>query len=405
MASSSYVMGDLAEQYENFQIDDEEEGVLIEGEADGDEQTFDDRWCLVGKFLTGRSIDFDAMRHLMASLWQPGKGVYVKELEANLYLFQFYHEIDIQMVIDGSPWTFNKVPLIFHRLKSGENPRMIHLHKLDMWVQIHNLKTGFMMDKVVRSAGSYIGTYVKSDPKNFVGVWRDYLRVRTTVDIEKPLKRRMKLYKENGEWIWAMFQYEHLPTFCFICGIIGHSERFCAKRFDHDIDQIVKPYGIGMKAQMRRRNYQIGSQWLRSGTEQQVAVETHDDRRLGEEGLADSAAKIIEVDPSFQGNGINPGGDDNGKNLSIKSGAVSSQRIGKVNPMQSAGNVNVGVDGEDISKIILDSKRRRMEGGNIGENADVADGACVMMENEVYVGDGPKNMSKVGLGSQAHPSL
>ncbi|KAF4366552.1 hypothetical protein G4B88_023901 [Cannabis sativa] len=68
-----------------------------------------------------------------------------------------------------------------------------------------------------------------------------------------------------------------------------------------------------------------------------------------------------EVDPSFQGNGINPGGDDNGKNLSIKSGAVSSQRIGKVNPMQSAGNVNVGVDGEDISKIILDSKRRRME--------------------------------------------
>ncbi|KAF4388506.1 hypothetical protein F8388_012483, partial [Cannabis sativa] len=61
------------------------------------------------------------------------------------------------------------------------------------------------------------------------------------------------------------------------------------------------------------------------------------------------------------GNGINPGGDDNGKNLSIKSGAVSSQRIGKVNPMQSAGNVNVGVDGEDISKIILDSKRRRME--------------------------------------------
>ncbi|KAF4389388.1 hypothetical protein G4B88_006447 [Cannabis sativa] len=65
------------------------------------------------------------------------------------------------------------------------------------------------------------------------------------------------------------------------------------------------------------------------------------------------------------GTGINSGGDNNGKNLSIKSGAVSSQRIGKVIPIQSASDVNVEDDGEDISKIILDSKRRRMEGGNI----------------------------------------
>ncbi|XP_060972463.1 uncharacterized protein LOC133038358 [Cannabis sativa] len=264
MASSSQHDFDLNEQYAQISLDDDEEGVLIGGDDEAEEVLFDDRWCLVGKFLTGRPVDFDAMRHLMAPLWQPGKGVFIKELGPNRYLFQFFHELDVQTVIDGSPWTFNRCPLVFHRLKKGEDPKVVPLHKIDFWVQIHDLKSGFMLERVVRSAGGYIGTYIKSDLKNFNGIWREYLRVRTTVDIAKPLKRRMKLCKENGEWIWANFKYEHLPTFCFVCGIIGHSERSCPKRFEQSVEQLVKPYGAAMRADMRRKNYRVGSQWLRT---------------------------------------------------------------------------------------------------------------------------------------------
>ncbi|XP_060966219.1 uncharacterized protein LOC133034821 [Cannabis sativa] len=170
------------------------------------------------------------MRHTLASLWQPGKGVYIKELDTNRYLFQFYHEIDVQTVIDGSPWTFNRMPLVFHRLKRGEDPRVVSLHEIDMWVQLHDLKYGFMSEWVVKHAGNYIGTFIKSDAKNFIGVWRDYLRVRVTVDINKPLKRRMKLIKQDGSWLWTTFKYEHVPTFCFVCGFIGHSERLLQGR-------------------------------------------------------------------------------------------------------------------------------------------------------------------------------
>uniref|UniRef100_A0A803PHA9 Reverse transcriptase domain-containing protein n=1 Tax=Cannabis sativa TaxID=3483 RepID=A0A803PHA9_CANSA len=169
MASSSSNEGDWMSQYAHIQLEEEEEGVLLSDEQVEDDQAFDDRWCLVGKFLTNRSIDFDAMRHMMASLWQPGKGVYIKELDSNRYLFQFYHELDIETVIEGSPWTFNRMQLVFHRLKRGEDPRMVRLHELDMWVQLHDLKYGFMSDWVVRHAGNYIGKFVKSDSKNFIG--------------------------------------------------------------------------------------------------------------------------------------------------------------------------------------------------------------------------------------------
>ncbi|KAM6581024.1 hypothetical protein CsatA_004798 [Cannabis sativa] len=301
MASGSRSDVALEHQYDQLNLEEDEEGILITGDEEEEEILFDDRWCLVGKFLTGRTMDFDAMRHMMASLWQPGKGVFVKELDTNRYIFQFYHELDVQAVIDGSPWTFNRVLLVFHRLQQGEDPRSVRLHKLDMWVQIHDLRSGFMMDKVVRSAGAYVGTYVKSDPKNFSGIWRDYLRVRATIDIEKPLKRRMKLSKESGEWLWANFKYEHLPTFCFVCGIIGHAEHLCPKRFEQTIAETAKPYGIGLRAVMKKKNYLIGAQWLRTGREEETAMEGGAIGQTSSGGQGVNASKIMEVDGEISG--------------------------------------------------------------------------------------------------------
>lgn len=63
--------------------------------------------CLVGSFLNEGVVDFTAMKHTLASLWRPEKGVYMKEIDVNLYIFQFYHELDIKRFISGSPWTFN----------------------------------------------------------------------------------------------------------------------------------------------------------------------------------------------------------------------------------------------------------------------------------------------------------
>lgn len=153
----------------------------------------------------------------------------MKELEANRYIFQFYHEVDIKRVITGSPWTFERFQLLFERLKPGDNPRTMVLNKLELWVQLHGMSAGFMSQRVVKDIGNHIGVFVESDPNNFVGVWRDYLRVRVSINIEKPLKRRMKLKRNEEQWCWANFKYEGVPTFCFICGLIGHSEKFYEK--------------------------------------------------------------------------------------------------------------------------------------------------------------------------------
>ncbi|XP_060965486.1 uncharacterized protein LOC133034418 [Cannabis sativa] len=264
MASSSGTVKQLEDLYAQVTIEDEEEVELSYDVVEQNEEDVDYRWALVGTFITKRAIDFDVMRHVMASLWQPGKGMYVKELEPNRFLFQFYHDLDINRVIEGSPWTFNKLQFVFTRLKNGDIPRNVAIKHLDIWVQVHDLQSGFKSAQVLRDLANYIGTFVETDPKNFQGIWREYLRVRVTIDITLPLKRRMKLRKTGSEWFWANFKYEYVPTFCFICGIIGHTERFCPKLFS--------TLPIGSPSRMvpsfvlpRRRNYQIGSRWLRDG--------------------------------------------------------------------------------------------------------------------------------------------
>ncbi|KAL8103334.1 hypothetical protein AgCh_027777 [Apium graveolens] len=162
----------MEESFALIRIEDEEEGGLsYEGEIE-EQLEIDTRWCLVGHFLTDSPIDFQAMQHKMASLWRPGRAVYVKEIEQNRYIFQFYHEVDLKRVIEGSPWTFGRFHLILERLKLGDYPRTLPINKILLWVQIHDLGNGFMSQRVVTDIGNPIGTFVESDPNNFVRVWR-----------------------------------------------------------------------------------------------------------------------------------------------------------------------------------------------------------------------------------------
>ena len=59
-------------------VDEEEELVLDTGENGSTTQSFD--LCLIGRFLTNRMINFNAMKHRLASVWRLGKSICIKEI-------------------------------------------------------------------------------------------------------------------------------------------------------------------------------------------------------------------------------------------------------------------------------------------------------------------------------------
>lgn len=89
-------------------------------------------------------------------------------------------------MIEGSPW-------IFGRFHLGDNPRTVEIKNIDLWVQLHDMSHGFMSQRVATDVGNYLGKYIEGDHDNFIGVWREFLRIRISIPLDSPVKGRMKL--------------------------------------------------------------------------------------------------------------------------------------------------------------------------------------------------------------------
>lgn len=96
----------LANVINNISLEDEDEGGLeiisdLQSENEQSLVGFDAKLCVVARSLSEGQVDFSAMQQTIAALWKPGKGVYIKDLESNLFLFQFFHEVDVKRVMEG----------------------------------------------------------------------------------------------------------------------------------------------------------------------------------------------------------------------------------------------------------------------------------------------------------------
>ncbi|XVF48482.1 hypothetical protein PTKIN_Ptkin03bG0193900 [Pterospermum kingtungense] len=226
---------DLEEQFDNLEMaGDEEED--IDMDQDGLVQQ-DGRMdlCLVGRFLTDRSINFNAMSSRLSEIWKPGKGVHIKHISEQRFLFQFFHQVDVNSVLAGGPWVFDNCLLLYQRLQSGMVPTSVPLFHIEIWVQVYDVPVGYMSEGVGKLLGNFIGVFFYYDSKNSASLWRSYMRIRVKMDVRFLLKRFKKIKVSGGVMARVNFKYERLLIFCFVCGFLGHTKKFCPKLFSlHD---------------------------------------------------------------------------------------------------------------------------------------------------------------------------
>ncbi|KAF4349535.1 hypothetical protein F8388_025899 [Cannabis sativa] len=74
--------------------------------------------------------------------------------------------MDIQRVMDRSPWMFKIAPLIFERLKPGDVLWEVPLYHLDIWVQLHDIRSDQFCSRLFIQPTSTIvkpyGTFMKA---------------------------------------------------------------------------------------------------------------------------------------------------------------------------------------------------------------------------------------------------
>lgn len=339
----------LDDLYAKLAIDDEEEGGVIvqSGEIEQVKESF----ILVGRFLTEKNVKFNVMQNVLSSIWRPKEGVEIHDIGEMRYTFVFYHPLDMQKVLDAGPWSFEQGMLVYKQLVANEDPKEVELNEVDIWVQVYDVPQGFVSENILRSIGNFIGGYVQSDQANFNGMWKPYVRIRVKMNVTRPLKRRMKIKREGGNWSWINFRYERLSTFCFVCGILGHSERDCNVVYANPGKEFERAYGTWLRAPGKNNNSQTGSRWLRNGGGSKWVKEDSSNTEMTTgEGEERTGAKFKEADGVVSGKFGDKG------MITVKTKNQGEKDMGGSNFNESDKD-----DFDGNNNIVIDSKRRRTE--------------------------------------------
>lgn len=376
----------LQELYSRLSIEEEEiGGVILGNEARAQRK---ESFVLIGRFLTDKNINFNAMQNVLASVWRPKEGVEIHDIGEMRYSFVFYHPMDLQKVLEGGPWSFEQGMLIYKQISDDEDPKEVTLNEVDIWVQVYDILKGFVSESILQSVGNSIGNFVKSDPANFNGGWKTYVRIRVTMNVLKPLKRRMRIKREGGQWSWINFKYERLSTFCFVCGILGQSERDCSVVYENPDKNVERAYDTWLRAPGRNSKTTAGSRWLRNGEWKSEngksipATTRKEDARGG--------AKFQGYDSAVT---VNQG--DNGT-ITVTTRNQEEKDKGRENLND---NEEGNIYGDNV--VILDPKRRRMEIENTTkDNGPINMQTDGLGESEQTNSNrSPKNLNVVGPGT------
>ncbi|PPD73732.1 hypothetical protein GOBAR_DD29348 [Gossypium barbadense] len=241
-------------------INDEEEEI-IHIPIDPNRENRGEIFQLVGCFLTASTIHFPAMKSTMANLWHPVKGVRICDLGEKRNLFQFFHAMDMNRGLKGSPWTFNNHLLVLYKLELGEDPLQIPLVLTPFWVQIYNIPAGLFSDILAVQLGNFLGNLMEHDVSSLGKGNRNFMRIRVQIDIRSPLKRRKKI-SFSGKCSYVNFKYEHFSLFCLYCGRLGHNDSFCEERMNLGGEIAEMGWDLSLRAQSRR-SLTMKSIWLR----------------------------------------------------------------------------------------------------------------------------------------------
>ena len=215
-------MEDLAQSWNKLTLSDREgPGCCL---LDDDRSQ---KFAIAAKFLTRRAINMEVIAKTFNPLWRAKNGFKIQSFGDHKVLFIFDNMEDVDRILEGEPWTFDKHLVVMNRYENDSALQDIKFEKTKLWVQLHGLPIKYMTIEAAKKIGSVLGEiYVPTNPKFFDG--GHFVRVQAPIDLSLPLCRgRLVSIGEGGKQVWIAFKYERLPNLCYWCGRLTHDDRDC----------------------------------------------------------------------------------------------------------------------------------------------------------------------------------
>lgn len=214
-----------------------EESRALEVVDDVEDELATSDCAIIGKVLSQGVLHIQTIMSALRPAWGNPKGLTARTVGANLFIAEFGSKHDKDRVLDGSPWMLggNKKAVLVQDFDASMRPSDIHFKHMSVWTRIYNLPFGWMNKKWGEKIAEMVGSVEKIDVDDQDRAWGPYLRAKVKIDISKPLLRAVSLFsvKRQTKELYKV-RYEKLPSFCYSCGIIGHSSLECRTPAERD---------------------------------------------------------------------------------------------------------------------------------------------------------------------------
>ena len=131
------------------------------------ENETEEGYYLAAHFFTSRVLSMEAIARTFKLLWRTRKGFEVRDMGNHKVLLEFSDPSDVDRVLKGEPWSFDKYLVALKRVSKQTNVRSLVFDKARLWVQVHNLPIGSFSMVVAKDIASIVG--VVDESKTDVG--------------------------------------------------------------------------------------------------------------------------------------------------------------------------------------------------------------------------------------------
>ena len=185
------------------------------------------KFSIAAKFLTRRAINMEIIAKTFNPLWRAKNGFKIQSFGDHKILFIFDNKDDVDRILEGEPWTFDKHLVVMSRHENESTLQDIKFEKMKLWVQLHGIPIKYMAVEAAKKIGNVLGeVFAPTNTKLFDG--GHFIRIQVSIDLSLPLCRsRLVSVGEGGKQVWISFKYEKLPNMCYWCGRLTHDDKDC----------------------------------------------------------------------------------------------------------------------------------------------------------------------------------
>ncbi|PON43114.1 hypothetical protein PanWU01x14_276660 [Parasponia andersonii] len=160
---------DIVGRWNSLTINEDKEGVLQDWLlVDGASEL---RLGLLGKVLSTKSFNRSIFKEVMSRVCKVEKGLEIKKIGQDVFVYSFSHKVEKQRVQDNKPWNFNKALLILKDFDDRESPRNYEFCFIKFWIRVFNLPLHGMTEGAERYLGNKIGCFIAVDANKNERCW------------------------------------------------------------------------------------------------------------------------------------------------------------------------------------------------------------------------------------------